>query len=327
MSKLFEVLLNEKLGFYYFSDQIEIGNRKQQIYVKSKDLSNPILIFLHGGPGFPEWGALNKFNDALFEHYTVVHWEQRGSAKSYLAHEKLSLDLLYSDLKDLVQFVLKSLKQSKCFIAGHSWGTVLGLKYAAEYPEYVHAYVGINQIIHRAKEEERSYNYLANSIQHEVKKKPVRQFKHIKPPKDGQYESIKQLSKQRKLLHQQKGFVVNKKVAQKVMFSILLDKEYSLGEKMTILKAFNHSTEQLWPDFATINFLDSIQKISVPIYLIVGQNDYVTSYLLTHTFMNRLDAPFKELYFFEQSGHLACYEENERFNEIMINEVKNNCQA
>jgi proline iminopeptidase len=323
MSNLFEVLLNEKLGLYYFSDKVEIGKKQQHIYVKGKDLNNPILIFLHGGPGFPEWGALNKYNQALFEHYTVVHWDQRGTAKSYEANENLSLDILYSDLEDLVQIVLRSLKQSKCFIAGHSWGSVLGLMYASEHPETVHAYIGINQIIDRAKEEERSYNFLADSILHEVRKKPIQQFKRLNPPKDGQYDSIKQLSIQRKLLHQQKGFAFNNKLAKKVMSSILLTPEYSISEKFKIFKAFHHSMEQLWSDFAQINFLETIHKLNVPIYLIVGANDYVASYFHTHTFLNRLEAPFKELYFFEQSGHLACYEESERFNQIMIDTVLN----
>src|SRR5262245_48865364 len=117
--------------------------------IRGEELSNPPLICLHGGPGFSETWLLRYFNAALEKHFTVVYWDQRGAGKSFcpsIARSSMTVEQFIADLGELVDLVCARLGQSKVVIFGHSWGSALGVLYAARFPEKVSAYVGGAQI-------------------------------------------------------------------------------------------------------------------------------------------------------------------------------------
>ena len=55
----------------------------QWMMMRGENSSNPALVVLHGGPGFPETNFFRHYNSALEKSFTVVHWEQRGAGKSF----------------------------------------------------------------------------------------------------------------------------------------------------------------------------------------------------------------------------------------------------
>ena len=66
-------------------EEITLGGLRQWIFIRGRDQKNPILVFLHGGPGEPVLGipSCRHLDAELIDHYTVVHWDQRGAGKSY----------------------------------------------------------------------------------------------------------------------------------------------------------------------------------------------------------------------------------------------------
>ena len=64
-------------------EKIEIGGIEQWIYMTSNDISKPVLLFLHGGPGYTMLPILHEYNRELEDHFLVVNWDQRGAGLSY----------------------------------------------------------------------------------------------------------------------------------------------------------------------------------------------------------------------------------------------------
>ncbi len=63
----------------------------------------------------------------------------------------------------MIQYVLKKFNKQKLFLAGHSWGSIIGLNIAHYYPQYIEAYIGIGQIVHMKQNEELLYQHLIRS--------------------------------------------------------------------------------------------------------------------------------------------------------------------
>jgi pimeloyl-ACP methyl ester carboxylesterase len=129
----------------------------ESVILRGRDLNNPVLVWLHGGPGSSETSLLRVMNGALEDHFTVVYWDQRlaGQTLDPLAAypESLTIAQMADDLDVIVDQVRKRVGHDKVVLVGHSWGTMLGVLYASRHPEKVAAYVGIGQMTDKAKAE------------------------------------------------------------------------------------------------------------------------------------------------------------------------------
>src|SRR5271154_108319 len=64
------------------SEAIEIGGIKQWISIKGLNGTDPVLLFLHGGPGNSAMSYADGFTSELQKHFVVVQWDQRESGKT-----------------------------------------------------------------------------------------------------------------------------------------------------------------------------------------------------------------------------------------------------
>ncbi|MEO7964972.1 MAG: alpha/beta fold hydrolase [Gemmatimonadaceae bacterium] len=113
--------------------EIDIGGIKQWIRVRGRDRHNPILLFVHGGPGSPMMPGSWVFQTPWEEYFTVVQWDQRGAGKTAAANDRaavkptITVDRMTQDLTEVVQYLRRSYKKEKIFLMGHSWGTIIGV--------------------------------------------------------------------------------------------------------------------------------------------------------------------------------------------------------
>lgn len=95
--------------------------------MRTKNKNNPIILFLHGGPGSAQIYCIDNYIERLEEHFIVADWDQRGSGKSYdkkVKSEKLSIHQYVEDVKVLAELLLKRFNQDKIYVVGHSWGSI-----------------------------------------------------------------------------------------------------------------------------------------------------------------------------------------------------------
>ncbi|HSM23973.1 MAG TPA: alpha/beta hydrolase, partial [Anaerolineaceae bacterium] len=142
---------------------IEINGVRQGMFIKSKNTSNPVLLFLHGGPGMPEYFLTQNYPTRLEENFTVVWWEQRGAGISYspdIIPETMDVNQLVDDTIEVTNYLRERFGKEKIYLMGHSGGSFIGILAADRAPELFYAYIGVAQMSYQIKSENLAYEYM-----------------------------------------------------------------------------------------------------------------------------------------------------------------------
>jgi len=137
-------------------DTLQIGGIRQVIHVKGAR-NAPVILFLHGGPGSSRIKDAEKFTSELQQKFTVVQWDQRETGRTLQLNQTnkpITLSLMERDAYELVNSLLKRFHKDKLYLAGESWGTVLGFHMAAKHPELLHAYLAFSPVVDQVKSEQ-----------------------------------------------------------------------------------------------------------------------------------------------------------------------------
>ena len=151
---------------------VNINGVEQGMFIKSKDSTNPVLLYLHGG--MPDYFLTQKYPTGLEDYFTIVWWEQRGSGLSYSADippVTMTLEQMISDTKEVTNYLRKRFGQDKIYLMGHSGGTFIGIQVAVQAPELYYAYIGVAQISNQFKSERLAYEYMLNQFREKGTKK------------------------------------------------------------------------------------------------------------------------------------------------------------
>jgi len=162
-----------------------INGMKQWISIRGKDRSNPILFWLHGGPGFAQMSMPHYLDAELEEEYVVVHWDQRGAGKSNqsgFSEESMTIEQFKADTIVLINYLLEQLVQEKIYLFGHSWGTQLGIELVNEYPKKFHAYISESQVVNNARAVEIVTAWLQHAMKLNNDEKGLEQLAALKNP-------------------------------------------------------------------------------------------------------------------------------------------------
>ena len=132
---------------------IDLCGQEQYYLIRGEDVSNPVIIWIHGGPASPDTMETYTFSNYLKDDYTVVAWNQRGCGRTYYKNKEKDpnndtaiFEQAQADLDALVDVICDRFQQKKVILVGHSYGTMVGSKYAIEHPDKVAAYVGVGQM-------------------------------------------------------------------------------------------------------------------------------------------------------------------------------------
>jgi proline iminopeptidase len=302
-------------------EPIQLGGVIQWATIRGHDSQNPVLLYVHGGPGMSDMGAIRHFAPELEEHFVVVHWSQRGAGKSYsrgLQAARMNMEQFVSDLEELILYLVQRFGQRKLFLVGQSWGTALCMRLVKRRPELVHAYVGVNQVVDRAKEELLSYHATLNLARERNNRKAVAQLELIGEPKGGVFATLKGTLVHKTWTRKMGMVTYDPKCMMQVAKAIALSPELTLRDVLSMFKGLRWNMDLLWRDFCQINLFQEILTVEAPVYFIAGKHDCYFGSDLQKQYLDILEAPRKGFFLFERSGHIACYEEPRRFVEVML---------
>jgi len=158
---------HEITGSITEKSKIEIGGIEQGFFIRSENPENPVILFLHGGPGSPELSMMipTEKSERLEKYFTVCWWEQRGSGLSYsndIDKSTMTDKQMIEDTREITEYLMKRFKKDKIYLIGHSWGTYLGIKTIEKYPHLYSAYIGVGQMTDQNESEKLAYNYMLN---------------------------------------------------------------------------------------------------------------------------------------------------------------------
>lgn len=299
-------------------EPVTLGDLNQWILVRGENAENPVLLFLHGGPGLPLM-PFHTINSELEKHYLVVHWDQRGSGKSYsnqIPRESMTIDQLVSDTHELIQYLRQRFNKQKIYLAGFSCGSVLGMKIAQKYPELLEAYIGIGQIVRMEESEAISYQF---AVDHAAKSQNAiaqKELALIGPPP---YTSHRSMLEERMWLNSFGGFFYHGHATLKFYKTGFMSPDYSLTDIRQLFKGMDFTSEMLWTAFYQTDLFQEIPKLEVPVFFVEGRHDYVVPSSVTARYFEQLQAPRgKTLIWFEESAHWPFLEEPEQFHDVMV---------
>ncbi|MFP4289012.1 MAG: alpha/beta fold hydrolase [Bacteroidales bacterium] len=313
-------------------EMLEIGGTDQAILINGKSAENPVLVYLHGGPGFPmlPFVPYSESMKKLEEQFTIVYWEQRGTGRSYhsrLNPESMNVNRFVKDTHAVIKYAREKLNVDKVFLWGHSWGTNIGALYASQHPEFLHAYISTGQSVNPFENERLGYEFVKQNANRENNIPALQDLALIDTVPDNY--TLDDALTVRKWVYKYGGIVHSNEhkrpyVDVKEITTILLSPVYSLGVRINLLMNPHFSAIALWEDLKNIDLFTQAPEISVPVYFLVGRHDIIVSHVLAEQYYEQLSAPAgKNIVWFEKSAHRPFYEEQEKFMDIMINRVKN----
>ncbi|MPQ33183.1 alpha/beta hydrolase [Clostridium estertheticum] len=296
-------------------EQVKINGSNHEIMIRGNDRNNPVVIFVHGGPGCPEIPYANKYQNLLESKFTVVNYDQRASGKSYHFFEdysNLSTDLLVKDLLNMTDYISARLGKKKVILIGHSFGTYIAMEAAYKAPQKYEAYVGIGQMSDTAESEIDSLNYCIKQAQNTANTDDVLYLQ-------GLTKEIKNDN-----MYTPRSYVIKYGGASRLIdnpdnnsINFLFSSEYNLLDVIRYNYGISLCQKILLKDLLKNPLPNRVTKLKLPCYFMMGKYDYMTSSSAAKKYFDIIKTDKKEFIVFEQSAHYPQFEEKKKFSKWM----------
>lgn len=303
---------------------VDINGIKQGMFIRSKDAHKPVLLYLHGG--MPDVFLTQQYPTRLEDDFTVVWWEQRGAGLSFQADmppETITPTQLVADIIAVTNYLRNRFGQDKIYLMGHSGGTFIGIQAAAKAPELYHAYIGVAQVSNQLKSEVRAYKYMLERFQSEGNKKMVQKLKAA-PVTMATGIPTAYLRLRDPAMHRLGIGTTHDmhSVITGIFITSWQFQGYTIREKINLWRAkFNSGVSVVWNTMVSADLSKETPILDIPVYFFHGIYDYTCSYTEAKAYFEQLQAPVKGFYTFEKSAHSPLFEEPEKMQQIMREDV------
>lgn len=290
-------------------ETVRLGGAEQWILVRGHHREDPLVLFLHGGPGMPAMFLEHACQRGLERDFVVVHWDRRGAGKSYAAAEPLAgltVRRTLDDLYQLAELLRRRFGERRILLVGHSWGSYLGLLAVRERPELFSAYVGVGQLA-GSREQAAALRraYLAEQAQAAGDQELLARLAAGEEPTEDD------LFRHGAELYGETSFWP-------ILRTGLAAPEYTLWDALNVKKGADLVGREMRYDVEPKPLEGEIAEVAVPVFFFLGRHDYNTPSPLAADYLERLRAPRKGLVWFERSAHFPFFEQPERFHAELL---------
>lgn len=293
---------------------LTLGGIPQAINVRGADRGNPVLLFLHGGPGAVEMPIAWTFQRSWEDYFTVVQWDQRGAGKTYRLSDPaaiaptMTIERYRDDAIELIDQLRTRYGKHKIFLVGHSWGSALGLSVVEKRPDLLHAYIGMGQLIDFRENERVGIAWTLDQARKRGDTKAVAAIKALRPYPDGDRFTIDQADAWRVWSIRYGALAAYRYNANFYTRAPRLSPEYDAADLKAWSAGSAFTVTTLWPRLADVSFT-RLTRVRVPVVLLLGRHDYTVPAPIADKWMSRLNAPYKKTIWLEHSAHLMMVEE------------------
>lgn len=285
-------------------ETVTLHGSQQWISLRGKDTTKPVLLFLAGGPGGSQLAAARFALGGLEDHFVVVNWEQPGSGKSFDAVDRATLtpERYIEDAHALVAILKQRFKQEKVYVLGESWGSALGIWLVQRYPEDFHAFIGTGQMVAFLENDLMCYEFALNWARERGDSAKVQALTQQGPPP---YYGSGIAWKEAAFLGDTFSYMNQNPAIRDNGFSTWRDlaaPEYGLYDKVSWFRGLLQTLDVVYPQLWEVDFRQQATKLEVPVYFLVGRHDINAPTVFVEHYYAVLEAPHKEIVWFEHSG-------------------------
>jgi pimeloyl-ACP methyl ester carboxylesterase len=304
-----------------------IGGIDQWINVRGLDRANPVLLFVHGGPASPAMPVSWAFQRPWEEYFTVVQWDQRGAGKTHVANDPekvaptIRIERFVEDAIEVIALLRERYGKRKVFVVGHSWGTIVGLQAALQKPEWVHAYVGIGQVISVRENERVSYEFALKSAREKGNVTAVRELESLAPYPGDKPLTRELIVTERKWAQHYGGLSAYRSDSTYYFKAPWLSPLYDETDVRAINQGSLLTLDRILGEWAAVDFRP-VTQVPFPVVMFMGRHDYTTPSDPTAQWLAQVEAPAKLGVWFEHSSHLVPFEEPGKVLLALVQQVR-----
>jgi len=298
---------------------VDIGGIPQWITIRGMDRDNPVLLFLHGGPG----DATNPYGYATFrpwlKDFSVVQWDQRGAGRTLGRNgadvaSTISIERMVDDGIELAEHLRQSLGKERIVLVGHSWGSILGALMAKARPDLFHALVGTGQVADPARSYDVAWRALLAKAEELGDETAIEELREVGPPP---YRGGRGYGVQRKWSNRFEG--ADRFLASTLGLALTAP-GYTLRDVHDWLEGQGLSAEPLVPQTSALTSSDLAGEFELPVFVIQGAEDFTTPTNLAEAFVDSIQAP-KKGFVAIPGGHFAVFMDPEAFRKVLVARV------
>ncbi len=300
---------------------VRIGGIDQWISIRGEDRGNPILLFLHGGPGNSILPLEPAFR-AWESHFTMVQWDQRGAGKTYgrngTDERPMTVDRIVQDGIEVAEYLRKRLEKSNVVLLGHSWGTEIGMQMVIARPDLFSAYVGTGQVVSIREKETYIYADTLRRLRAAGDSDGIRALEQIGQPP---YRNNHDLEVQR---HWSERYDIPAERDLRAHFTpmVAFAPDFSLRDIYNLLYASEWTAQELFADEAEFDARVCCTTFQVPVFVFNGDHDTITPTELVRPWFDMLQAPSKGLVVMKDAGHSAVLAAPDVFLDLLLRDVR-----
>lgn len=296
-------------------ETVVLGGLPERLLIRGRDPArHPVLLFLHGGPGFPA-APFGRVNSDLERDFTVVHWDQRGAGHSYfpdIPAQTMRVERFVDEAIELSRWLARRFGQRKIYLVGHSWGSLVGVLAARREPRLFYAYVGLGQIVDIA-ESERELTLRGLALARAQGR--TRDVEILSATGTGPFRSLTVQDEVAAIVGSLRPKVQNEATHLRLAALAVTSRYYSLWDLTgRVLPGYNRSRQLLNPQLYAHSLYREALELELPVYLFAGRQDTEVGATVIARYYRQLRAPRgKQLVWFNISGHWPHLEEPGKF--------------
>lgn len=305
-----------------------IGGIEQWINVRGASAGNPLILFVHGGPSSPSMPSLWQFQRPIEDYFTVAHFDQRGAGKTHRLvdpdsiADTMRIERLVDDVIEVAEHLRARYGKDKVILAGHSFGSILGMRASLKRPDLFHAYLGMGQVIHTRLNERLSFEFGLAQAREEGNEEAIAELESIAPYPGDQPLTRERIVVARKWPQHYGGLNAYRNAEQDYYYGAsLLSPEYDCEDRKAFFDGNVFTLAHLLDEFLEVDFT-GVLEFPIPVVMFLGRHDYTSPSELTDAWLRQVDAPHKQAVWFEHSAHMVPWEEPGRTLVALLEHVR-----
>jgi pimeloyl-ACP methyl ester carboxylesterase len=284
---------------------VAIGGIEQWVTIRGKSCANPVVLFLHGGPGNP----LSPYGERIYApweaRFTLVQWDQRGAGRTFARNPPpagLTLDEMTKDGIALAEHLRRRLGKDRIILVGGSWGSVLAVRMALARPDLFHAYIGAGQMVNYKENLAASYDRLLVLARAARDEATLARMEALGPPPWTDPRNAGILRRATRSYERKAAAAAPEGwwTASPAYADAASQAALEAGDDFSYLQFVGAAGDGM---AAGIDLPRLGRRFRIPVYLVQGEEDLVTVPGIARRYFDSIGAPRKEFRLLAATGH------------------------